>query len=177
MGILVSQLAFASPKPNCEAIANAAPQAVDKMQELIECLSNPDTYSPSWKEDKDQCEHCLKVGQGDWCIDEAYLEQLNKKYQGERDPMHDPGVRLESCGGLIEQNTVYCFDGVSLVRDPGNLNLMYHLCNGNILDKGIRVQFGSCSLGQRIKTAKLSCFCQYQGGDKNQPLAFHCTGL
>ncbi len=130
-----------------------------RFDEVVDSLaaSDSDFLTPSW-EPKNRCEHCIEVGEPKSCV--------NKK------------VIQKSCVDPINPESDYCFNGLSINQDIGNKNLMLHLCGDDFyLPKGVRLQFGSCELGEKIITEEIKCYCQYQKADESNPLAWHCEGL
>lgn len=123
------------------------------LEKVVNCINGQESLEPKW-DSKSRCEHCQLVGGAKSC----------KVGQFE----------LVSCQTPPQAISFYCFDGMVLYQDSANLSLMNFLCHDEEFPAEVRLQFGSCEIGQKIETEKITCYCQFQNADKSMPLAFHC---
>jgi hypothetical protein len=147
--ILVTQVANASTKSECENIAN---NSDDPIASIVACLSSSQLFEPS-----------------------SYLEiTCNGKFSINTNGNSCVDSNGEEFNHCTTQDQSFCFDG-KLVMDEGfssNLNMMVALCTDYKLPKPgpEKWDFGACvkdfksfdEEGIRAED-ELSCFCQDHG--------------
>lgn len=160
------------PGQNCESIVKSLPDGIDKVAEMVKCVTDSKAYVPPSLEKTTRCIHCDVPNTGMSCVDKVKLAKLeNGKSKNE--------AKVDHCQA---GENIYCFDGIAITRLEGNevanTQLINYLCSDEVLESGQKMVLGSCNAMEEIKIeGKIHCRCQHQKGDAKMPRAFHCLGL